>query len=224
MVGEALDVKLVDHRFGEGPLKRPVAFPIVATGIGDHAFHRLGRVVAATGSRSAAVLGGDGHGESIRVEQHLFAVEQEATLGRERPARSVGVDLTRAEPGNEDVPVVIRAVRPSIERDHGVRSGSELVVEQQELDRARAPRKDAEVDAAGKDGRSERSAAALHRAARDHTSLAAALGLTCQMSRQYWRIERSEENRPTRAVLRIDMRVQLVWSRYTSLTRPWQST
>jgi hypothetical protein len=33
-------------------------------------------------------------------------------------------------------------------------------------------------------------------------------GVTFQMSRQYSRMERSEENRPTRALLRIDMRVQ----------------
>jgi hypothetical protein len=35
-----------------------------------------------------------------------------------------------------------------------------------------------------------------------------AIGLTFQMSRQYSRIERSDEKRPTRALLRIDMRVQ----------------
>ena len=34
------------------------------------------------------------------------------------------------------------------------------------------------------------------------------IGLTFQMSRQYSRIERSDEKRPTRALLRIDMRVQ----------------
>jgi hypothetical protein len=35
-----------------------------------------------------------------------------------------------------------------------------------------------------------------------------ASGLTFQMSRQYSRIERSDENRPTRALLRIDILVQ----------------
>jgi hypothetical protein len=36
-----------------------------------------------------------------------------------------------------------------------------------------------------------------------------AIGLTFQMSRQYSRMERSDENRPTREQLTIDMRVQL---------------
>ena len=52
------------------------------------------------------------------------------------------------------------------------------------------------------------------------------IGTACtrQMSRQYSRIVRSEENLPVRAALRIDMRVQRSRSRYTSLTPFWHST
>lgn len=39
------------------------------------------------------------------------------------------------------------------------------------------------------------------------------IGLVCQMSRQYSRIERSDENLPMRATFRIDIRIQRAASR-----------
>ena len=49
-------------------------------------------------------------------------------------------------------------------------------------------------------------------------------GRTFQISSQYSRIARSEENLPARAVLRIDMRVQRSGSFQAALTRSWQAT
>src|ERR1019366_507926 len=48
-------------------------------------------------------------------------------------------------------------------------------------------------------------------------------GLDCQISAQYSRIVRSEENLPERAVFRIDMRVQRSPSRKAASTCCWQS-
>src|SRR5450755_3120339 len=48
-------------------------------------------------------------------------------------------------------------------------------------------------------------------------------GLDCQISAQYSRIVRSEENLPERAVFRIDMRVQRSLSRKAASTCCWQS-
>src|SRR5215510_8444826 len=56
-----------------------------------------------------------------------------------------------------------------------------------------------------------------HRAARDAT------GATCQIVRAYSRIARSDENRPARAVLRIDERTHLPGVRHRSSTLRWQS-
>src|SRR5262245_34960246 len=47
---------------------------------------------------------------------------------------------------------------------------------------------------------------------------------TCQMCSQYSRIARSEEKRPHRATLTMDIRDHRSWSWYAVPTLPWQST
>ena len=100
------------------------------------------------------------------------------------------------------------------ERDDPCGLRSILVIEQQQLEQGRVLGEHAEIDTARQDRRAERSA----RTRCDitggyHPHLAhlssGTIGLTFQMSRQYSRIERSDEKRPTRAQLRMDMRVQL---------------
>jgi hypothetical protein len=49
-------------------------------------------------------------------------------------------------------------------------------------------------------------------------------GVTFQMSSQYSRMARSEEKRPHRATLRMDIRAQRRQSWQTSLTEAWQLT
>jgi hypothetical protein len=48
-------------------------------------------------------------------------------------------------------------------------------------------------------------------------------GWTFQMSSQYSVMDRSDENLPLRAVLRIDIRVHASVSCHAALTRPWHS-
>jgi len=57
-----------------------------------------------------------------------------------------------------------------------------------------------------------------------HVSIFTVTGVTCQISSQYSRIARSEENFPERALLRIAMRVQRSASFQAALTFSWQAT
>ena len=70
-------------------------------------------------------------------------------------------------------------------------------------------RKNAEVDAAGIDSGAKRSARALFDNTGVHLYLSSVvIGLTFQMSRQYSRIERSEQKWLTLALSRVDMLIQ----------------
>jgi hypothetical protein len=63
------------------------------------------------------------------------------------------IDLTGADLRDEGVPVVVRLVVLSVERDDAGRLGGILAIEEQEVDLARAPGVDAEVDTAERDRR-----------------------------------------------------------------------
>ena len=110
MTGEAADVQLVNDRLGVRPLERHIAFPVVAAGIGDDAFHGDRRVVAAPARGSARVGVGHRDRETIRIEQNLLAVESVTTFRLERSVRPIGVDLARPDTRYKDMPVVIGAV------------------------------------------------------------------------------------------------------------------
>ena len=219
--GEATNVQLVDDGLGERPAQRPVALPVIAAGVGDDALHRR-RGVAARPARGPAVeVRRHGDRQPVRIEQDLVAVEALAPFRLERPVGAVGVDLSGSQAGHHGMPVVVRPMGGRAERNDSRRRGRRLVIEQQQLDERRVLREDAEVDAARHDGGAEgsartdldrRQARRLHDPERHRYPCAPAIGLTFQISRQYSRMERSDENRPTRALLRIDMRVQAAWS------------
>jgi hypothetical protein len=65
--------------------------------------------------------------------------------------RAIRIDLASLQVGHERVPVVIRAVGIRIQSDDVCRARGISVIEQQQLDERRVPRKHAEVDAAGHD-------------------------------------------------------------------------
>ncbi len=85
MTREAAHMKLVDHRLGEGSLQRQVAFTVVASGIGDDAFHRYRGIVAGPARGFAVIAFGERHGQTIRVEENFLAIEAKTSFRRERP-------------------------------------------------------------------------------------------------------------------------------------------
>jgi hypothetical protein len=122
---------------------------------------------------------------------------------------TVAVDLARLQVGHERVPVVIRPVPVRIERDDACRLRRLCVVEEQQFDGCGALREHAEVHAIRRHCGAERRAAPRALIPGLHPLCPPGVtGFTFQMSRQYSRIDRSEEKRPTRAQLRIDIRVQ----------------
>ena len=240
--GEAAHVQLVDDRFRERPPQRCVAFPVVTAGIRDHALHRTCDVVAGAARGAAAVVVGHRHRQAVRIEQHLLRIESEPAFRRGCAVGAVRVDLSCGQAGHERMPVVIRAVGSRIERDRLGGLGRLRAVEQQELDQVGVLGEHAEVDAArGRRGAERRALARRDRVAverdrslrmglacgrrraprpaRAHRESPDSAGVTCQISRQYSRIDRSDEKRPTRAAFRIDLRVQASSSRNCSPTR-----
>ena len=213
MASKAAHMQLVNHGLGKGPLERQIALPIVPIGIGYDAFHRHGDIVAGPRRSPAVVCLGDGYGKPVRIEQHLLGVKPKSAVRIEGPVRPVGVHLARPKVRHKDMPVVIRAMFIGVERDDPCGLRGILVIEQEQLEQDRMLREHAEIDAAREDRRAERSArtrcdiAGAHGPHHAHLS-SGTIGLTFQMSRQYSRIERSDEKRPTRALLRMDMRVQ----------------
>ena len=192
-----------------GRPQRPVALPVVGGGGGDHALHRSRAVVAGAARGVAVVAARRGHRQPVRVEEDLLRIESQAAFRRERTVRPVGVNLAGLQTGDQHVPVVIGTVLPRVEPNDARGRRRLHVVEEQQFESRRALREDAEVDPHGRDRRAERGARAGPMLPRRHSApRPVATGLTCQMSRQYSRIERSDEKRPTRAQLRIDMRVQ----------------
>jgi hypothetical protein len=170
MSREAAPVELVDHRFDERPLQRPVTFPVVPARVHDDALHRDGVVRARPAGGGAIVTGGNGHGTAVRIEEKLLRSEPESFLGLPRTVRPVGIDLPRFESTDECVPVVIGAVRACIERNGARWCAGAVVVEQQQFDEGRVLRVHAEVDPVRTDGGAEwRTGTDLDRAHRDRS-------------------------------------------------------
>ena len=205
MASKAPHMQLVNHGLGKGPLERPIAFPIVPIGIGDDAFHCHRDIVAGPRRSPAVVHPGDGYDKPVRVNEHLVGVKPKPSVRVERAVRPVGVHLARLKTRHEGMPVVIGAMLIRRERDDPCGLRSILVIEQQQLEQDRVLGEHAEIDTARQDRRAERSA-------RTRCDIACAaygphparlssktIGVTFQMSRQYFRIERSDEKRPTRA-------------------------
>ena len=221
MLGEAADVKLVDDRLGEGPSNRRIAFPVVARRDRRRRSSSRMRCCRRTASRRPGRRLGDGHGAAVRVEEQILAIEPESAFRRKRSVGAVGVDLPGLEIRNEDVPVVIRAMRFGSSGIDTRRLRGLHVVEQEQVDALGALRNTLKLTPPGPTvapsgalvpvKTSSRRCSRVGQSRRSCTlPRASSSASTSQMSRQYSRIERSEENRPTRALLRIDMRVQSV--------------
>jgi len=149
-------MQFVNDRLGKRAAEGSVVLPIVGGGIGDHALHCPRRVVARPARGGAIVAVRHGNCPAIGIEQHLFMVEPDAPARCKRAVGAKRIDLSRLQSGHHRMPVVIRAVVEWIERDHRRRRRTVGLVKQQELDRGGVPGKDAEVDAGGGDGSTER--------------------------------------------------------------------
>src|SRR4030095_7113272 len=108
-------MKLVNHGFGEGPLERHVAFPVIAAGIGHNTFYCHRRVVAGPLRGFAVVSLGDRYGETIRGDENILAIEATTTLRGERTKGAVGINLPGLEVGDKDMQVVIGALPVSVQ-------------------------------------------------------------------------------------------------------------
>src|SRR4029453_6814458 len=121
----------------------------------------------------------------------------------------VSIHLARPKVRHKHMPVVIGAMFIRSERNDPCGLLSIHVIEQEQLEQDRMLREHAEIGAIREDCRAERSArtrcdtAGTYRPHHAHLS-SGTIGLTFQMSRQYSRIERSEEKRPTRGLWRMD--------------------
>src|SRR5690606_18111739 len=72
---ETLDVQLVDEGFRKRGVQRPVALPVVLTGIDHHASHGVRAVVPATDGGLAIEVSREGDSPSVRIQEDLPAVE-----------------------------------------------------------------------------------------------------------------------------------------------------
>src|SRR6266542_3712367 len=138
----------------------------------------------------------DRYGETVRIEEHLLGVEPRSTIGCEGPVGPVGIHLARLEVWHKDMPVVIGAVLIGFERDNPCGLDGIRVIEQKQFHQDRTLREHAEVDAAGADRRAKRSTRTRCDdrgcSSSRHASLVWTIGRTCQISRQYSRIQLSE--------------------------------
>jgi len=157
MASEPSHVKLVNHGLGEGPLERQIALPVIPIGIGYDAFHGQAGIVSRPRRSPPVVSFWDCYSEPVRIEEHLLGVETISMLRGEWPMRPVGIYLPRLEAWYKCMPIVMGAVIIRIERDHSRGLGGIPVIEQKQLDQRCTFREHAEVDAAGTDGRAERS-------------------------------------------------------------------
>src|SRR5271166_6315031 len=152
MLRETRNMHLVDHGLGEGPAQRCVALPIVDIGIDHHALYgvRVGFAVSARGVARVSI--GHDDGASIGIKEDLGGIETQTALGIERTVGAIRINLSWTDSGHKDVPVMVGAMRVSIEADYPRRFRRGSVIEQQQLHSARLSREHAEVDAVGEDG------------------------------------------------------------------------
>src|SRR6476619_3648685 len=213
MTGKSAHMQLVNHGLDKRAREWQITLPIVPIGVGYNAFHRYGKIVAGTRRSRAVVCLGHGYGKPVRIEQHFLRVKPKSAVRIEGPVSPVSIHLARPKVRDKDMPVMIRAMLIGVERDDPRGLLSILIIEQEQLEQDRMLREQAEIDAVREDCRAERSAHtrsdSVGARGPHHAHLSSGtIGLTFQMSRQYSRIERSDEKRPARALLRMDMRVQ----------------
>src|SRR5208282_4744482 len=121
-------VALVDYGFHKRSMEWWIALPVVGTEIGNDAPHRDGGTVTET-----TVSLWDHYGFSVGIQQDLAGVEPQSALGLRRADSAETVDLARPHARDEDMPVVIGAVSPRLQRDHACRRRGLCTIEQQQL-------------------------------------------------------------------------------------------
>jgi hypothetical protein len=85
---------------------------------------------------------------AVRIEKRLVAIETQPLLRRGQPINAVGVELTRYDARHKNMPIMVSTLHMPIEIDGARRPGIVNLVKEQQLDRGRVARIDAEVDAA----------------------------------------------------------------------------
>ena len=118
MAREAGEVHLVNDGRGKIPTQRLITLPIVSAGIEHRAFHGDRAALSVSARAVAGIRLGHDHGAPVRVEQSLARIETQALLGIEGAEGAIGVELSGADAGHENVPVVVRTVLARIERNH----------------------------------------------------------------------------------------------------------
>jgi hypothetical protein len=134
IAGKPSHVQFVNDRPGGRPLKRCVALPIVGLWIDHYALHCRRGIVPFHARRLAAVISGDDHAASIRIEEHLRAVEPRPAPWIIRTLDAISVELPRLYARDEHVPIVVGAVARSADRNHARRTRIFHPVEEQQLD------------------------------------------------------------------------------------------
>jgi hypothetical protein len=152
------DMQFVNDRPRCWPSKWSIAFPIVRTWIHDHALHGRRAVVACHTRSIAAVVPRHDDAASVRIEEHLAAVEAQATGRIVRAVHAVCVKLSRLHIRHEDMPVVVRAVGRRIDRNDPSRPYIILSIEEQQLHAGGTTREQTEIRAVAQDGGAERRA------------------------------------------------------------------
>src|SRR5208337_1412396 len=106
----------------------------------------------------ARVSIGHDDGASIGIKEDLGGIETQSAFRIERTVGAIRINLSWTDSGHKDVPVMVGAMRVSIEADYPRRFRRGSVIEQQQLHSARLSREHAEVDAVGEDGGAQRKA------------------------------------------------------------------
>src|SRR3954447_23149657 len=91
--------------------------PVVSAGIGHDAFHRVRVALPVLARPLAGIRLRDDNSAPVGIEQDLARIETQTLTGIERTERAIGVDLSGADPGHENVPVMVGAVPARVELD-----------------------------------------------------------------------------------------------------------
>src|SRR5262249_53875797 len=139
MTRKGANMKLVNQGVGKGPLKRPIALPIIAPGIGYDTFHPHRDIVAPARRGPPVVRVRDCYGKSVRVEKHLLGVKPKSAVRIERTMSPVSIHLAQLYVGDEGMPVVIGAMPVGLQRNDPCGPGGILVIEKEQLKNATGP-------------------------------------------------------------------------------------
>ena len=145
MFRESRHMHLINHRLCKRPFEWAIAFPIIRSGIHDHALHGHRGILSRPARRQTTVPRRNSHAPAVGVKEDLLRIETKAFGRLEGAHGPVAIALAWLQTGNEDVPVVIGPVLLGIKRDHARRLSIILMVKEKQLDGGTAFREEAEV-------------------------------------------------------------------------------